>query len=205
MHHFALYNLFIVFNNVDLPVSQKCKLFDSLVGSILNFGAEIWGNHVATDTELVIHTKFLRRVLGVKKSTNLTALYDELGRVQMAVVRKITIIKYWIKVLKQSEASLVKKAYLIMKSDVDIDINYNGKNWAYQIKSILQQHGLEYIWNQQSKMEIPLNTIRQRIIDMYCQKWYSNINNSSRLKTYCKYKHNFKPEAEKYLNVITEN
>ena len=73
---FALFDLFTVFNNIDLRIPQKCKLFDSLVGSVLNFGAEIWGNHEATDIEL-IHTKFLRRILGVKKSTNLTALYGE--------------------------------------------------------------------------------------------------------------------------------
>ena len=34
-----------------------CKLFDSLVASILNFGAEIWGSHNATDIELT-HTFF---------------------------------------------------------------------------------------------------------------------------------------------------
>ena len=33
---YALYNLFTVSNNVKFPVSQKCKLFDSLFGSILN-------------------------------------------------------------------------------------------------------------------------------------------------------------------------
>ena len=38
---YALYNLFTVLKNIELPPSQKCKLFDSLVGSILNFGAEV--------------------------------------------------------------------------------------------------------------------------------------------------------------------
>ena len=33
---------------------------------------------------------------------------------------------------------------------------------------------------------------------MYCQKWYSDINNSSRLISYCIHKHTFEPE--KYLN-----
>ena len=199
---FSLFNLFIAFNSVSLPISQKCKLFDSLVGSVLNFGAEIWGNHEATDIEL-IHTKFLRHILGVKKSTNLTALYGELGRVPMAIMRKIIMIKYWIKILKQNDDALVKKAYLMLKSDADIDIHYNGQNWAYQIKVILQQHGLEYIWNQQFEHEIPFYTIKQRIIDMYCQKWYTEINNSSRLKSYCIFKHDFK--QEKYLDVISEN
>ena len=163
---YALYNLFIVFNTVELPVTQKCKLFDSLVGSILNFGAEIWGNHEGTDIEL-IHTKFLRRVLGVKKSTNLSALYGELGRVPLATFRKIIMVKYWIKILSQKDTSLLKTAYLMLKTDADANANYNGKNWAYQLKSILQQHGLEYIWNQQTELEIPFNTIKQRILDMY--------------------------------------
>ena len=65
------------------------------------------------------------------------------------------MIKYWTKILNQSDNSLVKKVYLMLKSDADININYSGKNWAYQIKSILRQHGLEYIWNQQSEIEIP--------------------------------------------------
>ena len=198
---FALNNLFNVFQNIELPTSQKCKLFDSLVASILNFGAEIWGSHNATDIEL-IHTKFLRYVLRVKKSTNLSALYGELGRFPLAVFRKTIMIKYWIKILHQNNSSLVKRIFVMLKNDCDANINYNGHNWAYQIKTILQQHGLEYIWNNQFDMEIPFYTIKQRIFDMYLQKWYSDINNSSRMQTYSLFKHNF--ELEKYLKLNME-
>ena len=38
---FVLYNLLAVFKDVELPASQKCQLFDSFVGSILYFGAEV--------------------------------------------------------------------------------------------------------------------------------------------------------------------
>ena len=61
---FAMHNLFRILNTVELPTYQKCKLFDSLVGSILSFGSEIWGMNEASDIELV-NTKFLRRILGV--------------------------------------------------------------------------------------------------------------------------------------------
>jgi len=63
-------------------------LFDSLVGSILNFGSQVWGYHNAPDIEN-IHTRFLRRLLNVKKSTNLSALYGELGRWPLNVTRQI--------------------------------------------------------------------------------------------------------------------
>ena len=130
---------------MELPISQKRKLFDSLVGSILKFGSEIWGMLDATDVER-IHTKFLRYVLGVKKSTNLAALYGELGRVPLSIFRKVIMLKY---------SSLVKLTYFMLKEDADANISYNGKNWSYQIKQILQTHGFEYIWNNQSEVEIP--------------------------------------------------
>ena len=140
---------------------------------------------------------------GVKKSTNLTALYGEIGRVPFNVYRKIIMVKYWIKVLGQSDLSLLKRIYLILQADTDANSHYNGMNWAYQIKNILQQHGLEYIWNQQHIIEIPFEFIKQRILDIYNQKWYSDINNSSRLQSYSIFKHNF--TLEKYLKISMEN
>ena len=85
---FALHNLFSLFSQVDLPVSEKCKLFDTLVGSILNYSAEIIGAVEAKDIELV-HTKFCRWILHVRKSTNLTGLYGELGRVPFTIISAI--------------------------------------------------------------------------------------------------------------------
>ena len=160
--------------------------------------------HEASDIE-VIHNKFLRRLLGVKKSTNLSALYGETGRVHVPlfVFRKIIMIKYWIKIVAQNDTSLVKQVYIMLKNDAEANRNYNGKNWAYHIKSILQQHGFGYVWDSQSNMEILFTAIRQRILDMYCQKWYSDINSSNRLQSYCLYKHAFK--LEDYLTHVTEN
>ena len=196
---FALYNVFTVINNIELPIKQQCALFDSLVASILNFGSEIWGFHDASDVEL-IHTKFLRRILGVKKSTNLASLYGEVGRYPLLLTRKINVIKYWIKILKQHDTSLIKQIYIMLKDDAENNHNYNGKNWASQIKDMLQQYGLGYVWEHQFEIDIPFSIIKQRIIDNYLQKWYSNINNSPRLQSYSIFKHNF--ELEQYLSVL---
>ena len=195
---FALYKLFTVFKGIELPIPQKLNLFDTLVSPILNYSSEIWGMHSASDIEM-IHTKFLRFILGVKKSTNLAALYGELGRIPFIVLRNINMIKYWIKILHQDNTSLLGQIYLMLKQDTDDNINYNGQNWASQIKLILQRHGFEYVWRDQATIDIPFQSIRQRILDTYKQTWYSEINNSSRLRTYCIFKHNF--ELESYLNL----
>ena len=48
---YALHNLFSLFSQVEFPVSEKCKLFDTLVGSILNYSVEIIGAVEAKDIE----------------------------------------------------------------------------------------------------------------------------------------------------------
>ena len=198
---YALHNLFSLFGQIELPTSEKCRLFDTLVGSILNYSSEIWGMHQARDIEIV-HTKFCRWILHVKKSTNLTGLYGELGRVPMIVNRKVIMVKYWLKTLKPEETSIPRKIYLMLKRDADNGISYNGLNWAFHIKTILESLGLSFVWLQQTDINISFDLIKQRILDNYRQNWYSNINNSNRLLMYAHYKHEF--TFENYLDFITD-
>ena len=62
---FALHNLFSLFRQTEFTTPQKCKLFDVLVGSILNYSAEVWGYNDAKDVE-ILHTKFCRWILQVR-------------------------------------------------------------------------------------------------------------------------------------------
>ena len=52
--HNTTYFHFLVRLNCQRP-SEKCRLFDTLAGSILNNSSEIWGMHEAKDNEKV-HT-----------------------------------------------------------------------------------------------------------------------------------------------------
>ena len=113
------------------------------------------GMHKASDIE-AIHT--LRRVLGVRKSTHLSALYGETGRVPLDVFRKFIMIKYWSKLITQNY-TLLKNVCKVLKDDADSNRNYGGNNWAFQIKTILQQHGFNFVWNNQFDINIPLAAI----------------------------------------------
>ena len=94
----------------------------------------------------------------------------------------------------------------MLKNDADNNITYNGLNWAYQIKCILDSIGLSYIWNDQFFLDtVPFtfNLIQRRLILMYQQAWYASINNSNRLETYARFKHEF--YYENYLDIVTQN
>ena len=42
----------------------------------------------------------------------------------------------------------------MLRNDADNNISYNKHNWAYQIKSMLQSLGLEYLWSNQQHCDI---------------------------------------------------
>ena len=168
---------------------------------MLNYSAEVWGNHPGADIER-IHTKFCRKVLQVKTSTNLDCLYGELGRLPMSVMRKIIMIRYWIKIITSSHTSLLYRVYSMLMTDVENNDTYNGTNWAHQIKCILDNIGMSNIWINQAGSNIIFTNIKLRIIEIYKQTWYSNINNSPRLETYSLFKHDF--TIEPYIDFIKE-
>ena len=131
--------MFCLFQNIDVSVPEKCKLFDSLVASVLNYGCEIWGNNHGKYIETV-QTKFYRHVLGVKKSTNVCAKYGDLGRFPLCIYRKIRMLSYWIKLI-ESKTFLMHKVYSMLCNDLSNGKTYNGHNWAFQIKSIIDDLG----------------------------------------------------------------
>ena len=54
-----------------------------------------------------VHRKFLKRVLGVKMSTNTIALYHETGRLPTFVDRYVRIVKYLLEIVKSDDANCI--------------------------------------------------------------------------------------------------
>ena len=51
----------------------------------------------------------------------------------------------------------------------DNNINHNIQNLAYQLKSMLETLGINYLWTNQQTNELCLPIIKQRILDQYYQ------------------------------------
>ena len=193
----SLFGLYSLLAQYEFSTQKKCELFDNLVLPVMHYASEIWGIHAGPDVDLILN-KFCRKVLSVKKSTNLQAMYGELGRIPLSILRKYNIFKYWIKILNLNDDSIIKRIYEMLKTDANKNIKYDGLNWAFHIKTILNDLGLTNYWLNQDQQIIELPLIKQRLFDQYFQSWYSNINNSHRLTYYSMFKHEFK--FENYLD-----
>jgi hypothetical protein len=76
--------------------------------------------------------------------------------------------------MKQNYSSLIKKTYLFLKSDTYQVYTYRNNDWASLIKTLLSDIGLLY------KFKI-IDMLFNMIKHIY-SSWYSDINNSNRLK-----------------------
>ena len=161
---YIIYSFF--FDKLNFRPLRNVNYLMFLFGSILNYSAEVWDNNEAKDIE-ILHTRFCRWILQVRKSTNLSGLYTELGRFLLILYGKISMIRYWIKILSSSDNCIPKKIYSMLKNDVDNNRPYNGLNWAFQIKNILDNLGVSNIWIHQTDLDFPFNLIKQRIFDTY--------------------------------------
>jgi hypothetical protein len=120
----ALNSLIMNTRDLKLKPSTMLQLFDSFVGSTLNYACEVWGNSKSKSLES-IHLKFCKTLLRVKRSTPSMAVYGDLGRYPLYINRYVRIIGYWLK-LVNTDNILLEKMYSLLLTD-----NKQGhKNWV---------------------------------------------------------------------------
>ena len=179
----------------------KCSVFDTYVNSILCYGSEVWGFHKALNVEKV-HVQFCKSTLGVKRSTCNDLVYFELGRLPLHVLRKLKIIKYWIKI-KGTTNCILKNCYEQMLTDNDA--------WIVNVKLELERLGLGYLWQSDCADNIIYHLIEQRFYDINKQEMLSKINVLSRghlyqylIDNFCMQFYLLKPISPIYKKCITQ-
>ena len=158
------------------------SLFDTYVSSVCNYACEVWGFHTAPDIEKV-HLDYCKNILGVKRSTPNSMVYNELGRYPLICIRKIRIIKYWLKLIV-ADNCILRNAYEYLYEQCEAGRTKN--NWAYCVKQELCSLGLSEIWINQKLMnpKYILSIVKQRIFDQCKQSFDSFFASSSKCALY---------------------
>jgi len=76
------------------------------------------------------------------------------------MVIEIRMIKYWIKLLRSRDNSLLKFIYMKHKEDLEFNIDYNSLNWAEKIKQILDEINMTEIGLSQNTTHISIHHIK---------------------------------------------
>ena len=186
--------------NIETLPETQINLFNLMISPILNYGCEVWGLRTADPIEK-FHLSFLKCLLEVKTSTPNCFVYGELGVYPLIIKRKVRVIKYWLKIIRQlnNKENYVQKVYReLCKINVE---NPDIETWVSGVKALLESTGFGYIWQQQFVLNENtfLNSFKQRLFDIHLQFWESQVRltTDNRLYKYIKFNFAFEP----YLNI----
>ena len=196
----AIYGLKKAYKYELMDIETKLQLFDSIVTPILLYGSEVWGFENISNVEK-IQIRFYKLLLGLNGSVSNVVTFGELGKFPLRALCKERILKYWLRLISNKEG-LRYEMYMCQKYDCE---NKRCKNWAYEVRYLLNNLGLNYIWELQRELNMDdcnayFCIVKQRIRDQFIQSFFTDISANVRLHKYSCFKESF--EYEKYLEVL---
>jgi hypothetical protein len=180
------------------------QLFDSFIMPILEYGSEVWYRGVDIMQIERVQLRFLKMILGVRCNTSTLALYGDTGRFPLSLRIKVKQIKYWVRVVKMCDNTIVKQVYNMM---LQLD-NLNCITWCSTIRKTLYEYGFNQCWELQETMSL-VNLVadfKKSVYSRYTAWWQVEINNTVKhplLRVYRLFKSDYRMEP--YLIDISDS
>ena len=175
-----------------LPVKAALKLFNNTISPILLYGSEVWGayeNLSADDWDKndieKVHTQFLKRILGVKRSTTNILVRGELGRYPL------------------STQINTRNANFLKHIQIDQDQNTFAHQALKYEKSVKDRTTVTTNITQLTDDSITSKTkasIKNTFQQQYQKKWYELVQASPKALVHKSYKNSIR--YEQYLSMV---
>ena len=194
-----------------IPVNIMFNLFDSFVGSILNYSCEVWGFATAENIERV-HRKFCKWLVNGKISTKNLYLAGEFGRFPLYIGRNVRIVKYWLN-LHNSKSSncILQTLNKLARNEVEMDPSISS--WTAKVKLLLEHNCFPDVWMYPESVNINMfiPIFQNRLRDVFITEWSHGLSLSSSLMLYKEMKQSFEMspycliiQNEKHRNAIAK-
>ena len=180
----ALFSLKTKRNKFRLPIDIYLKLFDNMIMPILLYGCEIWGHE---NLEMIesFYMKFLKNAIHVHSKTTNCMVHGETGTTPIKIIIQQKILIFWHRLVTGDQSKLSIILYNTQKILFSIANEYKSP-WLYNIKTLLNECGLTYIWDDPNVIENHCfkKLIKLRLDDIYNQNWHAEIMRSNACLNY---------------------
>ena len=184
----------------ELSALTHLHIFDTQIRPILEFASPVWFRNKSIDTLETIQTKFLRRALGVGRSTPNLALYGDTNKYPLLIRQQYMFLKYWARLTQMPKGSVM---YNLYAEHQNLDTPYMKK-----VRSTLQSAGVlpgSLPIVKEKDTQFFLRHMRHNLEFLYKEKWIAEINDSVKnpmLRLYKEFKKSF--GFEEYIKHISD-
>lgn len=195
----AMFSMLRKCRKAHLPLDIQLELFHKCVLPVLLYGCEVWGFEDVT-VLLRFQLRFLKMILGVKKSTPSCMIFGETGCYPLDLDIKVRILTFWYNLTfgAASVYSAKISRLVLMLSSRQNEVTEFKFKWLDYVKSVLNDLGLTFLWfNPIYSVNQFKSVVKQRLRDQYLQTWNSDLAGNSICCNYRLFKQDFC--FEKYL------
>ncbi len=190
-----------------LPIYLALKIFDTMIKPILLYASEVWApcmnqNPSKWDYDEIdkTHMQFLKRMLGVNRSTTNILVRGELNRysLQEEILRRnINFAKH---IHVKDSSDLVKQAYTLEQTRGDEE-NFMNSIRKHSAEIIRSTNSFEPFSDPNENIyKIDKNKLRKITTSIFHTQWQLDLDNSSKSDTYRLFKQHMKRET--YLELL---
>ena len=180
--------------NLLLPPDIHIDLFEKMISPIFLYGCEVWGYGNVEPME-IFYRKFIKRVLGIDRSTPNCAVYGEVGK--YPIVHRVykRMIAFWVNISEGKTSKLSSIMYRLIYR-LHLDGSYDSP-WLMCIKRILCNSGNPNFWSEQELLSpkyFMKNVVAIQLENQFVQEWEFEVHRNRKCVTYRIFKDEIKFE-----------
>ena len=183
--------------NLLLPPDIHIDLFEKMISPIFLYGCEVWGYGNVEPLE-IFYRSFLKRVLGIGRSTANCIVYGEVGKYPIVHRINSRIIAFWIKISEGKSSKLSSIMYKLIYR-LHLDGSYQS-SWLLRVRQILRDSGNPNFWSEQELLApkaFMKNVVTLSLQNQYLQEWTAEVYRNRKCISYRIFKDTF--SFEPYL------
>tara|TARA_B110000196_G_scaffold86649_1_gene75141 strand:- start:271 stop:3555 length:3285 start_codon:yes stop_codon:yes gene_type:complete len=188
--------------NLQLPPDIHIDLFEKMITPICLYGSEVWGYSNLEPVE-VFYRKFIKRILGLNKSTPNCIVYGEVGKRPLKNTIILKMLNFWIKVSEGKSSKLSSMIYnLIYKLHQH---RIYDSPWLMCIKRIVlcySDNNPDFWYQQQNFVPkvFMKNIVSRELENQFLQEWSFEVYRNRKCVIYRNIKDT--PSLEHYLSKL---
>jgi hypothetical protein len=160
----------------NLSVKASINLWEALVRSNLEYGAEVWGIQSWEDAE-IIEAEMGKRILRCSSKTTNVAVLGELGWWRMRTRREYMALKYWINILLMDDTRLVKEVYKHSKElcKRSLILKQRNESWVKGIYGLTERYKIYELWEDETLVTQPPDFKHERTPENLKRYWKKKL------------------------------
>ena len=184
----------------EISALTHIHIFDTQIRPILEYGSPIWFTNKLIHILEKVQTDFLKRSLGVGKSTPHLALYGDTNKFPLLIRQRYAFLKYWTRLTQMPDGSILSNIY---KEHLNLNSPYIRKVGSTLGAAGVISTNLPIVTEKNTAFF--LRVIRHNFEFLHKTKWYNEINDSNKnpmLRFYKTIKSSFGQES--YIKLISD-